>query len=170
MSEWNSQSIGLSVLPMAFANSNSVTAYVDGVNGIELLEMNPDTTPRASTPTEENSPADPATGEVEDRSFQIDRDGITELREINPAPVPETSTRIEENPPAEPATSELEAQFMDEDHPIPTEEENQNLRKIAATPNCISFVLYFVVLADRASYCATQAVLSNFIRFPLPKC
>ncbi|OJJ45069.1 hypothetical protein ASPZODRAFT_674018 [Penicilliopsis zonata CBS 506.65] len=56
----------------------------------------------------------------------------------------------------------------DEKYPVPTEEESQTLRKIAANPPMIIFALCLVELAERASYYGASTVYSNFIEFPLP--
>ncbi|PKY00452.1 putative MFS peptide transporter [Aspergillus campestris IBT 28561] len=56
-----------------------------------------------------------------------------------------------------------------EEHPPPTEEELQTLRKVAETLPLVSFSLCLVEFAERASYYGAKTVFSNFIQFPLPK-
>lgn len=55
-----------------------------------------------------------------------------------------------------------------DEYPLPTEDENRTLRRVAGTPPLVAFLLCFVELAERASYYGANGVFSNFIQFPLP--
>ncbi|KAE8146593.1 MFS peptide transporter [Aspergillus avenaceus] len=56
-----------------------------------------------------------------------------------------------------------------EEHPEPTKEEENTLRKVAGNLPIVSFSLCLVEFAERASYYGAQTVFSNFVEFPLPK-
>lgn len=64
------------------------------------------------------------------------------------------------------ATTEIE---VDEEKPLPTEEENATLRKVADSLPWVSFSLCLVEFAERASYYGAKTVYSNFIEYPLPE-
>ncbi|KAJ6145747.1 hypothetical protein N7470_009642 [Penicillium chermesinum] len=63
-------------------------------------------------------------------------------------------------------TQEIDA---DGDKPLPTEEENVTLRRVADNLPWVAFSLCLVEFAERASYYGAKTVYSNFIEYPLPK-
>ena len=63
------------------------------------------------------------------------------------------------------AAQEIDA---DSERPLPTEEENATLRRVADNLPWISFTLCLVEFAERASYYGAKTVYSNFIEYPLP--
>ncbi|KAF4458949.1 Peptide transporter PTR2 [Fusarium albosuccineum] len=63
----------------------------------------------------------------------------------------------------------LPTENVDPDHPAPTEEERQKLRKVAGYIPWASYLLCIVELAERASFYGVKTVFNNYIQFPLPK-
>jgi dipeptide/tripeptide permease len=64
------------------------------------------------------------------------------------------------------AAQEIDA---DSEKPLPTEEENATLRKVADNLPWVSFSLCLVEFAERASYYGAKTVYANFIEYPLPE-
>ncbi|CAG8154317.1 unnamed protein product [Penicillium salamii] len=71
----------------------------------------------------------------------------------------------------EPKTAQTSEQEVDSEseHPPPSEEEKQTLRKVAGSLPLVSFSLCLVEFAERASYYGAKTVFSNFVQFPLPE-
>jgi hypothetical protein len=65
-------------------------------------------------------------------------------------------------------SAEITAAFDEDKYPVPTEEENKTLRKVAENLPIVSYALCLVEFAERASYYGAQTVFSNFVEFPLP--
>ncbi|KAJ5787871.1 hypothetical protein N7457_002861 [Penicillium paradoxum] len=65
--------------------------------------------------------------------------------------------------------SEITASSLDDKYPLPTEHEDQTLRRVAASLPLVSFSLCFVEFAERASFYGVKSVVANFVQFPLPK-
>lgn len=71
----------------------------------------------------------------------------------------------------EPKTAQTSEQEVnsESEHPPPSEEEKQTLRKVAGSLPLVSFSLCLVEFAERASYYGAKTVFSNFVQFPLPE-
>jgi hypothetical protein len=54
-------------------------------------------------------------------------------------------------------------------YPVPTEEEEKTLPKVAGSIPWVAYCLCFVEFAERASYYGAQTVFANFLTYPLPK-
>ncbi|KAJ5984696.1 hypothetical protein N7481_006795 [Penicillium waksmanii] len=69
------------------------------------------------------------------------------------------------------AAQEIDSDKIDSDteKPLPTEEENEILRKVADNLPWVSFSLCLVEFAERASYYGAKTVYANFIEYPLPE-
>ncbi|KAJ5703107.1 hypothetical protein N7488_010655 [Penicillium malachiteum] len=64
--------------------------------------------------------------------------------------------------------NEIEVDSTEDEFPLPTEEEEKTLRKVAGTLPLVAYSLCLVEFAERASYYGAETVYSNFIEFPLP--
>ncbi|KAF5005591.1 hypothetical protein FDECE_7998 [Fusarium decemcellulare] len=80
-------------------------------------------------------------------------------------PIDDNPKHASTNYDAKPLTTE----DVDPDHPAPTEEERQKLRKVAGYIPWASYLLCIVELAERASFYGVKTVFNNYIQFPLPK-
>ncbi|KAJ6095173.1 hypothetical protein N7467_002686, partial [Penicillium canescens] len=65
--------------------------------------------------------------------------------------------------------SEVAGNQSAKEYPLPTEREHQTLRRVVGTLPLVSFSLCLVEFTERASYCGSKTVFSNFIQFPLPE-
>lgn len=113
-----------------------------------------------------NSPLHPDTALA---TFSTKKTLVMEITGARPVP-----DLIEQQPPSsvkglQEIGREVSPNSTDDEYPLPTADESETLRRVAASLPLVSFSLCLVEFAERASYYGAKTVFSNFIEFALPK-
>ncbi|KAL1901047.1 peptide transporter ptr2 [Sporothrix stenoceras] len=127
----------------------------------------------AAGPTKDHGVAQVLSGVAPIESEQVgtvESAAVEHAHETPAAPPPYTGDNKE--PPAEEKREHTAQDFLPQgsaEYPVPTEEEQRTLRRVAGSIPIAAYVLCVAELAERASYFGASTVFSNFMEFPLPE-
>lgn len=64
--------------------------------------------------------------------------------------------------------ADVDVEIVDDEGPVPTEEEKITLRRVPGKVKAVGYMLCFIDGANNASYYGVTGVFTNFIQRPLP--